>query len=187
MALKVGYDNLSAALKSAGLTADPAQFHGALCGALCMRGADDIDPLALLAEERGPVDADSGPAAEATLRSLRGEVADELSGGSGLTLILPPDEGVTLEQRTRALAAWCDGFIYGLASTGKLDLDGASEEVREAVSDITQFTRATIEGGDDIETEEGAYAELVEYLRVVVQLIHLECRGAPGEPGAPMH
>jgi hypothetical protein len=187
MALHVGYDNLSAALKRAGLTGDPAQFHGALCGALCMRGPDDIDPLTLLVEERGAVDADSGPAAEATLRKLRGEVADELSAGTELTLLLPDDEGHSLEQRTRALARWCDGFLFGIARSGSLDLDKASDEVREAISDITQFTRATIEGGDDLETEEDAYAELIEYLRVVVQLIHLECRNAPAKAGPRMH
>ena len=102
-------------------------------------------------------------------------------------MLLPDDEGHSLEQRTRALAMWCDGFLFGIARSGSLDLDKASDEVREAISDITQFTRATIEGGDDLETEEGAYAELVEYLRVVVQLIHLECRHAPANAGPRMH
>ena len=188
MARNMSYDNLSAALRSAGFAAEPAQYHGALCGVLCTRPAKEIDPLTILDEEREAAEADALPVASKTLHDLRETVAAELAeGGAGLTLLLPDDEGHSLEQRTRALAMWCDGFLFGIARSGSLDLDKASDEVREAISDITQFTRATIEGGDDLETEEGAYAELVEYLRVVVQLIHLECRNAPANAGPRMH
>lgn len=181
-------DEVASALRAAGLSPDPARFHGALCGTLCQRDAANIDPLSLLAEERAPVEADAGEQGAATLRQLRDRVAEALDeGASELELLLPNDHSVSLQQRTSALAAWCDGFLFGLASGGSLDLDKASEEVREAVSDITQFTRATIEGGDDLETEEGAYAELVEYLRVVVQLIHIECRKATGDAAPRMH
>lgn len=190
MSESLSIEALARALRGAGLAAEPAQYHGALCGVLCTRPAGEIDPLEILDEERAPAGEEVEASAESleTLRAAREAVAAELSeGGAGLTLLLPDDERHSLEQRTRALGLWCDGFLYGIARSGTLDLDKASEEVREAISDITQFTRATIEGGDDLETEEGAYAELVEYLRVVVQLIHLESRNAPADAPPRMH
>ena len=58
-------------------------------------------------------------------------------------------------------------------------MKGASEEVREIVSDFTKFTRAAIGSGDDLEVEEGAYAELVEYVRVGAQLVYMELHPRP--------
>lgn len=188
MSQTLSIEALARALRGAGLAADPAQYHGAICGVLCTRPAKEVDPLEVLDEERQPAESDASAEAVETLRGLREQVAKQLSdGGAGLTLLLPDDDSNSLVERTRALAAWCDGFLYGIARSGTLNLNEASEEVREALSDITQFTRATIEGGDDQETEEGAYAELVEYLRVVVQLIHLECRNATGDTAPRMH
>lgn len=178
----------ASALATCGLSAEPSRFQGALCGALCVRDKSQIDPLGLLAEEPAAVDSEAAQQAVASLTQLRDAVAEALEeGGADLRLMLPDDESVSLQQRTQALAAWCDGFLFGLASAGTLDLDKRSEEVREAVSDITHFTQASVEHEDDTEVEEEAYAELVEYLRVAVQLIHVEHRGKPSPAGAPMH
>ncbi len=188
MAHSPDFNQIASALSAAGLSAEPARFQGALCGALCVRDASQIDPLTLLAEERGAADSAAAQEAVARLTALRDAVAKALAEGtSEFGLLLPDDESVSLKQRTEALAAWCDGFLFGLASAGTLDLDKRSEEVREAVSDITHFTQATVEHDDDTEVEEEAYAELVEYLRVAVQLIHVEHRGKPSPAGARMH
>ncbi|WP_420428510.1 UPF0149 family protein [Algiphilus sp.] len=188
MAHTPDFDHIAAALKTAGLSAEPSRFQGALCGALCVRDASQIDPVTVLAEERPTLDSEAAQEAVAQLAALRDTVAKALAEGtSEFGLLLPDDESVSLKQRTEALAAWCDGFLFGLASAGTLDLDKRSEEVREAVSDITHFTQASVEHDDDTEVEEEAYSELVEYLRVAVQLIHVEHRGKPSPAGARMH
>lgn len=188
MAHTPDFDETASALAAAGLNAEPSRFHGALCGALCVRDKSQIDPLAVLAEQPEPVGTQASQDAIAALTRLRDALAEALGdGATELRLMLPDDESVSLQQRTAALAAWCDGFLFGLASAGTLDLDKSSEEVREAVSDITHFTQASVEHEDDTEVEEEAYAELVEYLRVAVQLIHVEHRGKPSPAGARMH
>jgi uncharacterized protein YgfB (UPF0149 family) len=170
-------------LAQAGWRDEPAQFHGVLCGALCRARATDIDPASLIE------DADTAPAAEVQGRLLRmrDDAIDALGDVEfGFTLLLPDDDAA-LAQRVKALAAWCDGFLYGLAGREKFDLRACSEEVREVVKDLTQFTQAAFDEGDDADVEENAYAELVEYIRVGAQLVYLELhpRPANSEEDAP--
>lgn len=162
---------LGALLQRAGFDQDASEYHGALCGALCVRGSSEVDPMSLL--ERV---SDEAPPAEVRgpLERLRDATARDLADSeSGIRLLLPEDEQ-PLAQRARALGQWCEGFLFGLASQGGLNLRKASPEVREVVEDLTQFTRAEFHDGDNAEIEEEAYAELVEYVRVGLQLVFVE-------------
>lgn len=180
MASPTPHQALGALLQRAGFDQDASEYHGALCGALCLRSAVEIDPLQLL--ERASAEA---PPAEVRgpLASLRDATARDLGDSdSGIRLLLPEDE-LPLGERARALGQWCEGFLFGLASSGMLNLRKASPEVREVVEDITQFTRAEFDEGDNAEIEEEAYAELVEYLRVGLQLIFVELSPRAAQPG----
>ena len=60
----------------------------------------------------------------------------------------------------------------------------------ELVRDFTEITRAEVDEGQDAEANEGAYAELVEFVRVGVQLLfeELAAARAPAAPAdAPLH
>ncbi|MDP3858874.1 MAG: UPF0149 family protein [Stagnimonas sp.] len=162
---------LAALLQRAGFDQDPSEYHGALCGALCVRGSSEVDPLRLL--ERVAIEAPP-PEVQGPLASLRDATARDLADAdSGIRLLLPDDEQ-PLALRARALGQWCEGFLFGLASRGGLNLAQASAEVREVVEDLSQFTRAEFNDGDNAEIEEEAYAELVEYVRVGLQLVFVE-------------
>lgn len=170
---------LGALLQRAGFDQDASEYHGALCGALCVRMPADIDPLQLLERVGGEP---SVPETRSPLLSLRDATLRELADpDSGIRLLLPEDD-LPLAQRARALGQWCEGFLLGLASRGGLNLRQASPEVREVVEDLTQFTRAEFDEGDNAEVEEEAYAELVEYVRVGLQLVFMEL--APRQPAA---
>jgi len=162
---------LGALLQRAGFDQDASEYHGALCGALCVRGSSEVDPLQLLDR----VSPEAPPAeVQGPLTSLRDATARDLADSdSGIRLLLPDDE-LPLSQRARSLGQWCEGFLLGLASRGGLNLGKASPEVREVVEDLTQFTRAEFHDGDNAEIEEEAYAELVEYVRVGLQLVFVE-------------
>ena len=170
---------LGALLQRAGFDQDASEYHGALCGALCVHLPTEIEPMQLL--ER-VVSEPAVPEARAPLLSLRDATLRELADAdSGVRLLLPDDE-LPLALRARALGQWCEGFLFGLASRGGLNLRQASPEVREVVEDLTQFTHAEFHEGDDAEVEEEAYAELVEYVRVGMQLVFMEL--APRQPAA---
>ena len=169
------YSDLATVLSSLGYRDDAAAYHGALCGALCRQKPEEIDPVALLDDETIQADAQ----ARANLhRVCEQTVLDLADMQTGFMPLLPQDD-IGLGERARSLGAWCEGFLYGLAGRIKLDLRSCTDEVREIVKDFTQFTRASLDAGDDLEVEEGAYAELVQYIRVGAQLVYMELHPRP--------
>ena len=96
----------------------------------------------------------------------------------GFELWLPSDDD-SLEVRTIALAQWCSGFLAGLGSGGQLD--ALSDEAREAIDDLQQIARAELsapqDGVAESEEDESAYAEIVEYVRIVALTMREEFRG----------
>ena len=88
-------------------------------------------------------------------------------------LLLPADDE-PLQRRVLALAQWCQGFYLGLGVSGINQLEKLPEDSREVVSDMTEIARMENYDEQPGEEDEGAYAELVEYLRVGVLLIFEE-------------
>lgn len=173
----VEYSELRAALQRAGFVEEAAGYHGTLCGALCVQPPEQVNVLNLLDNGETPLRADAEAAA--AFRRLREQALVALQDDQlGFSLLLP-DDAEALEPRVTALAAWCEGFLFGLASKPGLDINQCSEDAREILRDLTQFTRASLGEGEDLELEENAYAELVEYVRVGAQLIFMELRPRP--------
>jgi uncharacterized protein YgfB (UPF0149 family) len=70
------------------------------------------------------------------------------------------------------------------------DASGLPGEVGEIVRDFSEITRVGVDSGQSVESNENAYAELVEFVRVGVQLVFEELgplRSQPSSPGAPLH
>ncbi|MCK9193121.1 MAG: UPF0149 family protein [Nevskia sp.] len=170
------YPTLTALLLRIGYDDDAASYHGSLCGALCRQKPEDVDPVQLLDEELETPDALS----IRELQAFRDETIASLTDLQSAFMPLLPDDEILLADRARALGAWCEGFLYGLAGQIKLNLRDCSEEVREIVKDFTQFTRASLDTGDNDDVEEDAYIELVEYIRVGAQLIYMELHPRTG-------
>lgn len=179
MQASVGYQDLAEALKRIGFTEDAAEYHGTLCGALCVSAPDRIDLLQLLAPGKRP-ELQPDPQGQAALARLREQSLAALLDSQMLFAPLLPDDDAELGSRVKALAGWCEGFLYGLASSRPgLDIDKVSADAREIIKDFAQFTSATAGEDDDTNLEESAYAELVEYIRVGAQLIFMELRPSP--------
>ena len=161
--------------------AELAECHGLLCGLLCRESIDNPgDYLSHLAAMKLVVDPGSalqGMLVESCENTVQ-QLADE---DLGFTLWLPDDEE-PLEERTIALAQGGSGFLAGLAPGGLLD--ALSEEAAEAMEDLQQIARADLSNpaGESGESEEDevAYAEIVEYVRVVALMMREEFRGPNG-------
>ena len=178
------YDQLAEALARLGYAQNAAEYHGALCGALCVKEAEDIDPLSVL--ERQGQSAEGEQAAAQTLRALCGQSDDAFSTGQMTFKPLLPDDEEDLPRRVEALSAWCEGFLFGLSTGRPLNMKQCSAELKEIVRDFTEFTHAGVTEEEDGELEETAYAELVEYIRVGAQLVYMELHeGAPEVRRAP--
>jgi len=184
-----GFDQVAAALQEAGSPAHAAEIHGSFCGLVCLLGPASITPwFAEILEAAPPADAGTaGPLA--VLASLAGSTGATLEEGDmSFRPLLPPDE-VSLAERADSLAHWCQGFAHGLMVGGEIgDTGPALREglIAEIIADIAQLSRAGFTG-DEAGTEdegEAAYAELVEYLRVSVQLAFEELLPARGRAAA---
>jgi uncharacterized protein len=91
--------------------------------------------------------------------------------------LLPADDE-SLAMRADGLAEWCAGFMHGLGEAAGAASPAAlhGEITREVMADFSEIARAGL-GAGDAETEaesEAAYAELVEFVRVSVQLVFEE-------------
>jgi uncharacterized protein len=98
---------------------------------------------------------------------------------------LLPDDEAPLSERADALSLWCQGFLYGLGSGTTPDPSTVSMEAGEIIRDLTDITHVGVEVDEQNEENEVAFAEVVEFVRVGVQLLFVELAPARGEEPAP--
>lgn len=176
---------------------DSSELHGVLC-AHALKPQAQIAGVANTAASELARWLDVPTDQLATLDAALNEEHAALIDSSLAYQLYLPDDSVPLTLRTDALAAWCGGFVSGIGvyedwlagapsvSAGVMNAgpssDSAAEtladqdkELREAIADLSQIAKASLENeksdGSGSEEEEQAYAEIVEYVRVVVQLI----------------
>jgi len=173
----IDHDVLDAALRRCGANWDAAQTHGLLSGRLAIAGADSgFGWLGQVLEGTRPDDALRaecevmlGRLFESTYRQLAERQSD-------FEPLLPDDQDSTAV-RAVALGHWCEGFLHGLVSSEHSDALKkrlASEPLADIIKDMLEITRVAADEDGDAESDEEAYAELVEYLRVAVQLTYEE-------------
>lgn len=181
----IDYRRLSEMLTRLGYPEHASGYHGLLCGTLCVEPPDEVDPRALLDAGQGPLprpDAEGG----ALLQRLIEQSFETLMSAQMSFAPLLPDDEVELPLRVGALTRWCEGFLYGLASRRTIRIEALSEDVREILGDLTQFTQAglgTEEEDEADEADEAAYSELVEYVRVGAQLVFMELHPRESDAG----
>jgi len=173
----INHYELDAALKRCGANWGAGQAHGLLCSRLALLGADaGIGWLDQVLEGSDPDNA-LRRECESMLDALYADTRRQLAERQSEFEPLLPDESDSTIIRAEAIARWCEGFLHGLVS-GEPDEELkerlTSEPLSEIIKDMLQITRASIDDDTDQETNETAYAELVEYLRVAVQLTYEE-------------
>jgi uncharacterized protein len=168
---------------------EPAEAHGTLAGSLCTAVTYRFEDwlLEILPDGR----AQAAAAAEA-LREVYARTAQALVGldvDVAFDLLLPEEEQ-PIDTRTAALAQWCQGFLYGLGSRVIQDASRLPGEAGEVVRDLSEITRVGIDADDSLESNESAFTELVEFVRVGVQLVFAELepvRGHSSVVDGPLH
>ncbi len=148
------------------LACTPAELHGALCGWLAA-GADDAPDWlqTVMVDPDLPLPAQG----DALDRLHAAAVAQFGDAQFGFALLLPDDDRVPI--CAEAMFDWCRGFLggFGLVPCQQ----PLSEEGEEALRDIGNLAAAQVEDDSDGEDEE-ALAEIEEYLRVAVLLLHAD-------------
>jgi len=165
---------------------EAAEAHGTLTGCLCAAVGFRFEDwlLDILPEGRAQ------PLAAATLRDLYTETAGSLRAPDMEFDLLLPEDAQSIDTRATALAQWCQGFLYGLGSGAVQDAGSLPGDLGEIVRDLTEISRVGVDIAQTEESNENAYAELVEFVRVSVQVVFEELepvRRQPASPGASLH
>lgn len=175
------YQQLERQLQAAEAPLGAAEVQGLLCGLVGAGGAmlpqlwldealADCDPANLLVAE-----------CRVSLESLYRATAVALDeAGLEVRPLLPGDER-PLAERAAALAAWCQGFLYGLGLSG-VGEDRLSPESREALHDLGRLAAITLDGQEAVESEEAALEELSEFAWVAFMLIYQDLRQESNPP-----
>lgn len=161
------FDQLQGVLVRHHAVAGVAEAHGVLAGALCAAPCSFDDWVAEILPD-GKLDGPGGVELHSLFDATRGAF-DEY--GFAFMPLLPADDA-PLVARTQALAEWCRGFLYGLGSGYLPQATARDADVAEVLQDLAQISRAEVDADDEGEGGEQAYAELVEYVRVGVHLLH---------------
>ena len=160
--------------------AELAECHGVACGLLCRRADSSLDAFVGLLDMLEIVVAPGTGlkmSLEELFNSTRAQLADE---DMGLSLWLPDDDEI-LEERTMALSQWCSGFLAGLGSSGDASLEARSDDAIEALKDLEQISKAEVADTAESEDDENAFAEIVEYIRIVILMIREDLRVPDGQ------
>ncbi len=178
------HTKLQETLAAAGATCDAPEAHGTLCSLVCLHGSRAGARWIASLFGKEPVQAD----ARRALLDIASETAAELEDPSFHFAPLLAGDGAPMSERAGAMAHWTQGFLHGFGEAGNrpaLAERLGQEPLGELIADLSEITRAT--AGDeadaeaDAEDDEEAWAELVEYLRVAVQLFYLELAALRGD------
>ena len=156
-----------------------SECHGVACGVLCRLPNASLDVFLGLLDMLELVDQPGGGlkmSLEELLNASREQLADE---DMGMSMWLPDDDEI-LEERTMALSYWCNGFLAGLGSSGDNTLNSLSDDANEALKDIQKISTADVSDTNESEEDENAFAEIVEYIRIVILMIREDLRGPDG-------
>ena len=182
------YATLSVALDGLGGAMTVSELHGGFCGVLCAGGAAAASTWIeeFVAETEAP--ADEVEEALDIFRVMEVETRRALASADLEFRPLLPEDDSALDARVEELALWCHTFLSGLALGGlsltegstRLSVDSDSDaeaatetSLEEIVKDFAAISRAGLSAGElsDPTDADFALAEIVEYVRVSVQIV----------------
>jgi uncharacterized protein len=171
----ITFTQLDHALSAVQSSVTASEAHGCLSGALCGLKKFKVRQWQ---EELLPVDVKREVVVEQgleeLLQSLYADTTRALRGVEMEFGPLLPDDDSPLAERTQALAQWCQGFLYGFGVSGGQPKADMPADVREILTDLARIARATVGDTEPTEDDESDYAEIIEYIRASVQLVHDE-------------
>lgn len=166
------FDTLSQTLRRLEAGVGAAELDGALAGFLCAGGTVASDRW-LPALALGELDESLDRAGDREFfKSFFLGLARDLDDPEfGFSPLLPGDEEPVAD-RAAAMVDWCRGFLGGLGLAGVDLTAGLAGDSGEVVGDLGRIAATEFDPGDTDADDEEAYAEMVEYIRVGVILLH---------------
>ena len=164
------YNELNSALQSIDFGERASELHGFLCGVIAVDISYPLESsiVTLSPESAGAAISDDLQAClNSTFDQVRSQMTDPVLQ---LELMLPESDSIDLSAKVSALAAWCDGYLFGLANAGLKDASSLPEDTAEILQDLARI--AQLHGADTgDEEDEVSFNELFEYVRMSALLV----------------
>lgn len=172
------YTDLTDALEKTQSPLHASEVHGLICGIICIAEGGAENQWETLVE--GPK---KNKQSTELLRQLYTASFEEISQFSFEFALLLPETDTDINSRAECLGFWCQGFLTGLEQASTSIEERTSEEVKDALNDLTEIAQVQYEDIASTDEDETAYFELVEYVRLVVLMIYhdLNTEAPPGE------
>jgi uncharacterized protein len=161
------YQEIEQVLSHSHALTDVSEAHGTLAGALCAAADYRLDDWLRELYADGRTD---GAARERLRQLFEATRSALLEQDMAFAALLPGDER-PIADRAAALGQWCQGFLYGLGTSTIPDVDSLPASASEIVRDLSSITQVGVDTGESDESNESAYTELVEFVRVGAQLL----------------
>jgi yecA family protein len=177
------YARLGKLLDVMGSDIGASELHGVISGLICAGTAEAcVDWISALFESWPDEDL-LAQETKQMIGQLYYASRHQITNEEFLFMPLLPEDSLPMSQRAKALSEWCEGYLYGLGLAGVTEQQ-LSGDAKEALQDISHFTRldyAELESG---EATEVAYMELQEFIKVVTLLMWGELADKRGENNA---
>jgi uncharacterized protein YgfB (UPF0149 family) len=180
----ISHAELGEVLAKAQFGVGASDLHGSLTGYLCGGGSADSHHW-LEALEFVPDDDAASAIPPQLLERLHVDCARWLADPElGFEPLLPP-ASAPLNARTDALVEWCRGFLGGIGLAGAGHAGTLSPEASEILSDFGTIAATRFECAD-VDEDESALAEVIEFIRIGALLLHAELHAEP-HAGSTLH
>jgi hypothetical protein len=183
--LALDYKSLDKIRISASITNNISKYHGIICSRLCFGIKEFNDLMSKDSNANHQIVSIQLKEFNAALFEIIEEQENQFKSNVLDFQPLLPDESEPIEVRALALALWSEGFIDSCGmciAELDLDIEGIGNgEVSEIIEDFSQISTLDPNSILEEEEEEIALMELVEYVRVSVQLFFENLRGQTNE------
>lgn len=158
-------------IHDAGAKFSLAEAHGIMTGMLCVDQSIGFEQWQHEIQLSALCDQNFAELVANCLARLFDETRDSFTDtGFEFEPCLPDDE-IPCKDRTLALSEWCQGFLHGLGHANvKNQWPGQCKEI---IGDFIAISDVDLEEEEEDDDEE-SLVELIEYVRVGVELIRIE-------------
>ena len=169
------YDEWMYKLDQAYVMASAAEVHGLVAGLLSAGVEPEPKLLLPVLQDFLNDGQELNQEVKQHVVSLIEQTAKELAKNDfSFSMLLPSDDD-SLPERLDAMVEWTQAFLVGFA-VQQTDLSLVSDDVREALDQLTEVTRIDIHTTDDGSAEENdeAYFLVLEHIRIMVLACYTE-------------
>ena len=178
------FDQVEEVLSKANAYLEPSELHGLLCGSAC-HGAlsPDQEWMGVLL---GETPREIFEQVELFVRQMFSVSVQQLTSADlDFELLLlqeseraDAEANVELLTQLACLGSWCEGFLLGMELHQRQTKKKYNDNVKEALEDIAQASRAYLKAVNSKELlDEAALLECMEHVRIAVMLIYAELNG----------